>query len=134
MKKLLGGFAGIALSLIATASFAQTMTPPANDPIKRTPLQKTEYPDGYVTYLMIIEIQPNATVPRHTHPGIETSHVLDGELELVIDGKPPTTFKAGDSFSIPPGAVHGGKTGPQLVKLIGTFVVDKTKPIASPAP
>jgi quercetin dioxygenase-like cupin family protein len=132
MKRLLASVAAVAL--IATVASAQTMTPPANDPIKRTPLQKTEYPDGHFTYIMLIEVQPNATVARHTHPGVESSYVLEGELELLIDGKPPLALKGGDSFTIPPNAPHSGKTGSRLVKIIGTFVVDKTKPIASPAP
>jgi quercetin dioxygenase-like cupin family protein len=134
MKTLLAGVAAAALCMAATVASAQTMTPPAGEAIKRTPLQKTEYPAGHVTYIMMIEVAPNAPVARHTHPGIESSYVLEGELELVIDGKPPATFKGGDSFAIPPNAVHGGKAGPRPVKLIGTFVVDKTKPIASPAP
>jgi len=134
MSKLLAGLAVLAFSIFATVANAQTMTPPANDPIKRTPLQKTEHPDGHFTYLMMIEVAPNATVPRHTHPGIESSYILEGELDLVIEGKPPTRFKAGDSFTVPANTVHGGKTGAQTVKLIGTFVVDKTKPIATPAP
>ena len=44
------------------------------------------------------------------------------------------TFKAGDSFSIPRGVPHGGKSGPQGAKVLRTFVVDKTKPTAAPAP
>jgi len=42
-------------------------------------------------------------------------------------------LKAGDSFSVPPHAVHTGTAGEKGMKLIGVFVVDKTKPIASPA-
>jgi quercetin dioxygenase-like cupin family protein len=134
MKTLLTSMAAVAFSMVATVAVAQTMTPPTSDPIKRTPLQKTEYPDGHATYVMMIEVQPNSTIARHTHPGIETSYVLEGELELAIDTKPPQKFKAGDSFAIPLNAPHGGKTGPTLVKLIGTYVVDKTKPLATPAP
>src|SRR6266851_7742141 len=89
MKKLLAGFAAVAFSMVATVALAQTMTPPASEPIKRTPLQKTEYPDGHFTYIMMVEIVPNATVARHTHPGLETSYILEGNLELTIEGKPP---------------------------------------------
>jgi quercetin dioxygenase-like cupin family protein len=83
---------------------------------------------------MMVEIAPNATIARHTHPGIESSYVLDGNLDLVIEGKPPQAFKAGDSFTVPPNAVHGGKVGDKGLKLIGVYVVDKTKPLATPAP
>ena len=131
MKKLIAGFAAMAFTVVATVALAQTPAPPANDPIKRTPLQKTEYPEGHFTYVMMVEIPPNATIGRHTHPGIESSYVLDGNLDLVIEGKPPQAFKAGDSCTVP---VHGGKVGDKGLKLIGVYVVDKTKPLATPAP
>ena len=82
------------------------MTPPAKEPITRTPLQKSEYPDGHFTYVMMVEIVPNGTAARHTHPGLETAYILEGELELTIEGRPPQKLKAGDSFSVPPNAVH----------------------------
>ena len=37
----------MAFTVVATVALAQTPAPPANDPIKRTPLQKTEYPEGH---------------------------------------------------------------------------------------
>jgi quercetin dioxygenase-like cupin family protein len=134
MHKLLTGFAALALALAATAASAQVMTPPAGkEPITRTPLQKTEYPDGHFTYVMMVEIVPNGTAAPHTHPGLETAYILDGDLTLTIQGQPPRKLKAGDSFSVPPHAVHTGTSGDKGVKLIGVFVVDKTKPLASPA-
>jgi quercetin dioxygenase-like cupin family protein len=135
MHKLLTGFAALALMLAATtAASAQAMTPPAGkEPITRTPLQKTEYPDGHFTYVMMVEIVPNGTAAPHTHPGIETSYILEGDLTLTIQGQPPRKLKAGDSFTIPPHAVHTGTAGDKGMKLIGIFVVDKTKPLASPA-
>ena len=52
----------------------------------------------------------------------------------MIEGKPSQAFKAGDSFTVPHNAVHGGKVGDKGLKLIGVYVVDKTKPLATPAP
>ena len=102
--------------------------------MKRTPLQKSDYPEGHATIMQLVEIAPNTPIARHTHPGVETSYVLEGGLELVIDGKQPMLLKAGDSFSVPANTVHGGKVGSTRTKLIVTYVVDRTKPIASPAP
>ena len=103
--------------------------------IKRTPLQKIEFPEGYVTVTGIAEIQPGGTAGRHTHPGIETGYVLEGEADLLIDGKPDLHLKAGDSYSIPAGAVHDAKVhGDKPLKVLGIYIVDKTKPLASPAP
>jgi quercetin dioxygenase-like cupin family protein len=103
--------------------------------IKRTPLQKVEFPDGYSTVTGIAEIPPGGSAGRHTHPGIETGYVLEGEASIIIEGKPELNLKAGDSYSIPAGAVHDAKThGDKSVKVLAVYVVDKNKPLASPVP
>ena len=103
--------------------------------IKRTPLQKVEFPEGYSTVTGIAEISAGGAAGRHTHPGIETGYVLEGEADLVVDGQPVKHLKAGDSYQIPAGAVHDAKvSGDKSVKVLGIYVVDKTKPLASPAP
>lgn len=103
--------------------------------IKRTPLQKVEFPDGYNTVSGIAEIPAGGSAGRHTHPGIETGYLLEGEADLLVDGKPDQHLKAGDSYSIPAGVVHDAKVhGDKSAKVLAVYVVDKTKPLASPAP
>ena len=102
--------------------------------IKRTPLQKFDVPGTqYETVIGIAEIAPNAMIGRHTHPGPESGYMLEGEMVLMIDGQPAKTLKAGESYQIPAGAVHDGKSGPKGAKVIATYVVQKGKPLASPA-
>jgi quercetin dioxygenase-like cupin family protein len=114
---------------LAFAAFAQ------QPGIKRTPLQKVEFPDGYNTITAIAEVPLGGASGRHTHPGIETGYVLEGELNLLVDGQPDKTLKAGDSYQIPAGVVHDAKAhGDKSLKVLGIYVVDKTKPLASPAP
>lgn len=103
--------------------------------IKRTPLQKIEYPEGYTTYTAIAEIGPGGAAGRHTHPGIETGYIIEGEADLLVDGKEPQRLKSGDSYSIPPNVPHDAKVhGAAGLKIIGIYVVDKTKPLATPVP
>src|ERR1700760_10970 len=105
------------------------------EPVKRTVLQKNDFPgDKMTTLLVVIEIAPNFVVAKHTHPGIETGLVQDGQVTLTYDGQPEKTVKAGESYTKPAGVPHIAKAGPQGVKLIATFVVDKDKPLAAPAP
>ncbi|KJC50437.1 cupin [Bradyrhizobium sp. LTSP885] len=105
------------------------------DGIKRTPLQKIEFPDGYSTVMGIVEVQPGGSSGRHTHPGIETGYILEGELDLIIEGMPDQHLKPGDSYSIRAGLVHDARVrGDKPLKAIGVYVVDKAKPLASPAP
>ncbi len=128
IKKILLGLTIVAFAC-AGAAIAQ------QSGIKRTPLQKIEFPEGYVTVTGIAEIQPGGTAGRHTHPGIETGYVLEGEADLIIDGKPDLHLKAGNSYSIPAGAVHDAKVhGDKPLKVLGIYIVDKTKPLATPVP
>jgi quercetin dioxygenase-like cupin family protein len=103
--------------------------------IKRTPLQKVEFPDGYVTVTGIAEIPAGGSAGRHTHPGIESGYLLEGEAIMSIDGQPDLHIKAGDSYAIPAGVVHDAKVhGDKAAKVLAVYVVDKTKPLATPAP
>ncbi|HEY8876769.1 MAG TPA: cupin domain-containing protein [Roseateles sp.] len=82
-----------------------------------------------------VEIAPGGQAARHTHPGDEISYVTEGQVELLIDGQPPRTVKAGESFVIPAGTVHAAhNVNDAPVKLVGVYVVDKGKPLAMPAP
>jgi quercetin dioxygenase-like cupin family protein len=79
------------------------------------------------------EFQPNATSGRHMHPGEELGYVLEGTLELTVDGKPPQRLKAGDVIFMPAGTVHDAKnvgTGP--LRIVSTYVLEVGKPLATP--
>ena len=102
--------------------------------IKRTPLQKLDFPAGYNTVTAIAEVPAGGASGRHTHPGAETGYVLEGEFELVFDDKPPLKLKAGDSYQIPEGAVHDAKAGDKPFKVLGVYVVKAGEPLAKPAP
>jgi len=82
-----------------------------------------------------VEVAPGARAGRHTHPGDEISYVLEGQAELLIDGQPPRVVKAGESFVIPAGVVHDAhNTSDVPTRLVGVYVVEKGKPLATPAP
>ncbi|SDB72361.1 cupin domain-containing protein [Belnapia rosea] len=126
------GFAGCALcaavGLVATNVQAQT------GGVTRTMLGTSDYPgNGKVSILMTVEIPPNAVIARHTHPGVESSVVMEGEVMLELDGQPARTYKAGEGFQVPPGVPHSGRGGPAASKLAATYIVEKDKPLASPA-
>jgi quercetin dioxygenase-like cupin family protein len=80
------------------------------------------------------EFVPGGAAGRHTHPGEELGYIVEGELELLIDGQPPKRLKAGDVFFVPAGMVHDGKNvGKGKAVVLATYVVEKGKPVASPA-
>ena len=123
---------------VATPANAQQQPPSmttAAPSIKRTPLQKFDVPGtGHETVIGIAEISPNMSIGRHTHPGVESGYVLEGEAKLFVEGQPNRVLKAGDSYQIPAGAIHDARSGGQGAKVIATYVVEKGKPFASPAP
>lgn len=126
-----------ACAICAIAGFAATEVvgeARAAAGFKRTVLQKTEFPDKYSTILVLVDIDPGAVIARHTHPGVESSYMLEGEIELAVKGQPTRTLKAGDGFQIPPETPHGGRNGNKPSKVLVTYVVERDKPLATPAP
>lgn len=116
---------------LATGVEAETA---ATSGLKRTLLKQTDGPmDGYVTIEALVEIEPGAPIARHTHPGIESAYVMEGCTELAIGEASPVSLKPGDSYQVPTGIPHGGKNGPAKTVIAATFVVEKGKPLASPA-
>ena len=100
--------------------------------IKRTVLRSIDYPAGYTTVTAIVEVAPGACSGRHTHPGIDSGYVMQGDFVLKIDGKPEQTLNVGDSYETSPQTPHDA-CSVSGTKLIDTFVIEKGKPLASPA-
>jgi len=123
-----------ATGFIATEASAQG-APAATPGLNRKLLSRMDGPmAGYETVTMEVEIDANVMIGRHTHPGIEAGYVVSGEVELPIEGQPTRVIKAGEGFQIPPNTPHAGvKNGPNKVKLVSTYIVEKGKPLASPA-
>ena len=102
--------------------------------LKRTLLKETDGPTpGFVTVEMKVEIEPGAPIARHTHPGVVSGYVIEGGTELAIDGVGTATLKAGDGYQVPTGVPHMGTNGPAKTVIAATYVVEKGKPLASPA-
>jgi quercetin dioxygenase-like cupin family protein len=118
----------LVIVMVAGAVFAQ------NPGITRTIINRKDISmPGREAVIARVEIAPGAFAGRHTHPGEEISYILEGEGEILIEGQPALKVKPGDSFIIPTGAVHDAhNTGTQPLKLVGIYLVDKSKPMATP--
>ncbi len=55
-----------------------------------------------------VSIDAGATFPEHNHPHEQTVNVLEGELELVVDGN-VHRLTPGQVFVIPPHVSHSGR-------------------------
>jgi quercetin dioxygenase-like cupin family protein len=103
--------------------------------IKRTLLQRTDVTPEREVILGVAEIAPGSAAGRHSHFGVETGYVLEGTTSLEVEGETPKLLKAGESYLIPAGKVHDAKTvGDTPAKVLATYVVEKGKPLATPAP
>jgi len=89
---------------------------------------------GYQAVMAAVEIPAGGREGRHTHPGAVVVYIQEGTITFDHEGKPTMTYKAGDSFYIEPGKIHEGiNNGTSPVKAVATFVVEKGKPLTSPA-
>jgi quercetin dioxygenase-like cupin family protein len=81
-----------------------------------------------------VEVAPGGVAGWHNHPGDEISYVMEGEVTLLMAGQAPRKVSAGEAFVIPAGVVHNAiNNGTVAVRLVGVYVVEKVKPLASPA-
>ena len=120
------------IGFVASRTSADAQTQPG---FSRKILRKTEYPDDkYVCVLVEVEIDPDAIVPRHTHPGVESGYVVAGTSTLSVNGQPDRVISPGDGFQIPPDTPHSVRNGSQKTRVVATYIVEKDKPLASPAP
>ena len=106
----------------------------AQQGIKRTPLGTMDFPAGFQTVMGLAEIAPSTCGGRHTHPGIETSYILEGEGVSKVDGRPDRPVKAGDTIQIPANVPHDGCATSRAAKILTVHVVEKGKPLGSPVP
>ncbi len=127
-----------AVALVALAAYsvqAQQASAPtaplyASKPIMVAPVTGD---DKKEMVLMSVSIQPTGAVPMHTHPGDCVGSVLEGLVELVVEGQPPRRVAAGEAYSNLRGTVHGFRNvGDAQARLLNSLVVDKGAPRVQP--
>jgi quercetin dioxygenase-like cupin family protein len=89
---------------------------------------------GYVTIIVDVQIEAGAVLPRHTHSGIESGYIVEGNIELPIQGRPTLSLMPGNAFQVPPETPHaGGQASAMKVRIASTYVVEKGKALSYPA-
>ncbi len=125
---------------LAVCAFSQTpaggsSAPAAKPAITRTVLQTIDIPgSNYQVIQAKVQIAPHSTIPKHTHPGMVSGYILEGDYSIRLDGQPVKNVAPGESFLIPSGVAHVEMTGDRAVTVIAVFAVEKGKPLSSPAP
>ncbi|MFL5563500.1 MAG: cupin domain-containing protein [Gemmatimonadaceae bacterium] len=120
-----------AAMLIVASGFVVDAAQAQQPGSKRTDLQRHDLSiPGREVVQVRVDFDPGYVAPRHTHFGEEIIYVLEGTLVYEVEGRPPTTYKAGDVLVVPAGAIHsvtnvGTSNGAELA----TYVVEKGKPL-----
>lgn len=122
---------GIALGVIGTQVLNAQQAP-----MKRTVLIKTDLAgiEGKEAVLALVEFAPGAATDPHYHPGEELAYLLEGSISFEAQGKPPITFKPGDTFHQPPKQVHRVKnfSATTPAKALTFTIADKGQPATVP--
>ena len=117
------------------AQVASEAAPAATSNVQRRVLltQDLQIPN-YQTVFVEVTIPAGGREGRHTHPGSTVVHVQEGQLTLDLAGAQSKTYMPGETFFIESGKVHEGiNNGNTRVRALASFVVEKGKPLASPA-
>jgi quercetin dioxygenase-like cupin family protein len=127
---------GALVSLVAAGLLMaqQPAGTPPTAPIKRTLLQKADVPGTNLEIIYAtVEIIPGFKAGRHNHPGVVMAQVVEGEFWIQFDGQPEQVLRAGESLTLPDRAIHNEGTTDKPLKLNVVYVVEKGKPLVSPA-
>lgn len=125
----------VAAALTAFAGLAQAQeTPPAKSwqaGLHRTDLLRQDLDvAGREVIQVLVDFDPGVVSPKHSHPGVEVAHVVEGTFEYQLEGQPPITLKAGDSLYIPAGTAHVAKNvGAGKASELATYIVKKDTPL-----
>ncbi len=102
---------------------------------QRTVLQTIDYPAGHHILSVLAELAPGQCTGRHSHPGAESAYILEGKVVVKIDGKPDLPLEAGQPLQFAPGEVHTVcNVGERRFKALAHYIVEKDKPLVTPAP
>ncbi len=117
--------------LIAATGLTLHITQAQQPGLKRTDLLRHDLSaPGLEVTQVLVELAPGVVAARHSHPGEEIVHVVEGLLEYRLDGKAPVTLKAGEVLFIPFGAIHAVKNvGTGNGAELATYIVEKGKPL-----
>ena len=122
-----------ALALAFTANAFCEETKPE---VKRTVLEKHDQSavEGKEIITGTAEFPKGGVIGFHTHDGDEAGYIVKGEVIWRVKGQPDKTLKAGDHFFNPRGSAHSVVASGDGGTVFSTWIVDKGKALATPAP
>lgn len=98
---------------------------PFLNPLERHPIQLAPGIQarsfwGENIMLAVVDFEPNAATPLHSHTQEQAGVIIYGVVEFVIAGE-KRLLLPGDTYLIPGGVEHSAKTGEKSARLIDIF-------------
>ena len=120
---------GVACAAILVATGAPALAHDSGDHVTKNFGQAIPNIPGKSLIAFVVDYPPGGASPPHTHAksGFIYAYVISGSIELKVNDGASRIYKAGESWSEPPGATHSisrnaSKTEP--AKLLAVFVVN----------
>lgn len=102
-------------------------------PLLEVPLAPV--PDNAVGTLLTVEYAPGAATPPHTHPADTFVYVLEGAIDMQVEGGPLVTLKAGETYHESAAGRHvvsRNASSTASAKFLVFFVKPKDAPVLEP--
>jgi quercetin dioxygenase-like cupin family protein len=120
---------GAACAAVAISTAAAAWAHESGDRVTKNFDQAIANIPGKSLISFVVDYAPGGASPPHTHAksGFIYAYVISGSIESKVNDGASHVYKAGESWSEPPGATHSisrnaSKTEP--AKLLAVFVVD----------
>ena len=68
----------------------------------------------------------------HIHPGEEVGYIVEGQVQMMVQGRATVVLQPGQGFLIPPRVPHNARDlGPETGRMLSTYIVETGHPIAT---
>ena len=104
-----------------------------------TPLQRRQLPDvpGKQVVMVIVNYAPGQASLPHRHAGSVFAYVLEGQVVSQLEGQPPITYQAGQSWYETPRVPHlvsKNASATKPARLIAWLLMDDGGQVKEPLP
>ena len=134
----------VLVAVVALAGVAAYMAPASGQADKRTrddlagKLARREVQRSPLSISGREMVQVETLIPAgvesgwHVHPGEEVGYIMEGQVEMRVQGRATVVLNPGDGFLIPPRTPHNARDlGPETGQMLSTYIVETGQPIAT---
>jgi quercetin dioxygenase-like cupin family protein len=134
----------VLVAVIALAGVVAYMAPASGQAGKGTQdelsgkLARREIQRGQLSIAGREMVQVETLIPAgvesgwHIHPGEEVGYIVEGQVEMMVQGRAIVVLQSGQGFLIPPRVPHNARDlGPETGRMLSTYIVETGQPIAT---